>query len=336
MRDWAIVEPYLQRIARLDDITEEHLVNLRASSGTGNQESAATSLTDVALDSWRRFRTGAPLSQDDKHRLEAIVLPNGLRPVFDIQDDSFSDLPEPWQELNVHRAFLERSIRGIGRINVPGHATLQYAGTGFVVGDGLLLTNRHVAELFCQTGDTQLTFMPGISPTWDPRQEVTGSASIVINLIAPVLVMAEWDAALLRTSALPLRVLPLTLAREAPDVSDSQVAAIVGYPALDTRGGIEEILQQIQIFRAIFDKKRLQPGRLMGMRQAVSFGKNVNALAHDCSTLGGNSGSALIDVVAEKILGLHFGGDYLVANYAVPSWQLAKSDRLRDEGVLFA
>jgi endonuclease G len=108
-----------------------------------------------------------------------------------------------------------------------------------------------------------------------------------------------------------------------------------GYPALDTRGSTEEILQQIQIFRAIFDRKRLQPGRLMGMKQTISFGKEVGALAHDCSTLGGNSGSTLMDVEGETILGLHFGGDYLVANYAVPSWELAANQRLRDEGVLF-
>ena len=71
------------------------------------------------------------------------------------------------------------------------------------------------------------------------------------------------------------------------------------------------------------------------MKQTASFGKNVNALAHDCSTLGGNSGSTLIDVEAETVLGLHFEGYYLVANYAVPSWQLAANRRLRDEGVLF-
>jgi endonuclease G, mitochondrial len=218
---------------------------------------------------------------------------------------------------------------------VPGHATLQYAGTGFVVGDRLLLTNRHVAELFCQAGGTQLVFTPGISPNVDVKQEVNGSTSIPINLTAPIFILADWDAALLRTSELPASVQPLRIASEPPDRTDDRVAAIVGYPALDTRGGTEEILQQIQIFRAIFDKKRLQPGRLIGMKQTISFGQSVSALAHDCSTLGGNSGSTLMDVEAEAVLGLHFGGDYLVANYAVPSWVLAESQRLRDEGVLF-
>jgi len=319
----------------MDDVTEDHLLKLRSQGGSGNLEAAATPLTDEALDSWRRFRTGASLSQDDKRTLEAIVLPNGLRPVFDIQNDSFSDLPDPWQPLNNHRAFLEQCIRGIGRINVPGHARLQYAGTGFVVGDNLLLTNRHVAELFCQTGGSQLAFTPGISPNVDVKQEVNGSTSIVIKLTAPILILSDWDAALLRTSELPAGVLPLKLLARPPEMLSGRTATIVGYPALDTRGGTEEILQQIQIFRAVFDKKRLQPGRVIGMKQTASFGKNVNALAHDCSTLGGNSGSTLIDVEAETVLGLHFEGYYLVANYAVPSWQLAANRRLRDEGVLF-
>jgi len=335
MTDWAKLEPYLRRISEVDEISEDHLLKLRGHGRSGNLEGMSTPLTDEAVESWHRFRAGATLSNDDKHRLEAIVLPNGLRPVFDVRNDSFANLPDPWQTINTHRVFLEGCIRGIGRINVPGHATLQYAGTGFVVGDELLLTNRHVVELFCQTGGPQLTFTPGISPSVDLKQEVNEGAGIIVNVSAPICILSDWDAALLRTSGCSAAVRPLKLASKPPEKPTDQIATIIGYPALDVRGDAEEILQQIQIFRAIFDKKRLQPGRLMGLQQTVSFGKDVVALAHDCSTLGGNSGSALIDVEGETIIGLHFGGDYLVANYSVPSWELAANQRLRDEGVRF-
>jgi endonuclease G len=83
---------------------------------------------------------------------------------------------------------------------------------------------------------------------------------------------------------------PLRLAGEPHADPINRVATIIGYPALDGRGSTEEILQQIQIFRAVFDKKRMQPGRLIGFHQTPSFGKKVNALANDCTTLGGNSG----------------------------------------------
>lgn len=333
MKDWARVEQYLKRISEVDGITEDHLWELRERRGA--ESTTGGGLTDEAVDSWSRFRKSESLSQEDKSRLEAIVIPNGLRPTFDVKDGSFADLPDPWQSLNSHRAFLHSCIRGIGRLNVPGHATLQYAGTAFVVGDKLLLTNRHVAEAFCQTGGTVLTFTSGIKPSVDMIQEVGSSSSSVVNVTKPILILSDWDAALFEVDAMPEGVEPLKLASAPPQTDTGRIATIVGYPALDTRGSTEEILQQIQIFRAIFDKKRLQPGRLIGFRQTVSFGATVSALGHDCSTLGGNSGSAVIDVEDETIVGLHFGGDYLVANYAVPSWELETHERLRDEGVLF-
>ena len=333
MRDWAQVEQYLRRMSETDGITEDHLCSMRQRRGTEGPDPGK--LTNESVDSWSRFRKGETLTLDDKSRLEAIVIPNGLRPSFDIQNGGFPDLPIPWESRNAHRPFLNSCIRGIGRLNVPGHATLQYAGTAFVVGERLLLTNRHVAEAFCQTGGSNLVFTPGIAPSVDMKQEVGSPSTEITQVTKPVLILPDWDAALFQIDAMPNGAAPLKLASVPPTNASGRLATIIGYPALDTRGSTEEILQQIQIFRAIFDKKRLQPGRLLGYRQAVSFGASVNALAHDCSTLGGNSGSTVIDVEGETIVGLHFGGDYLVANYAVPSWELAGHQRLRDEGVLF-
>jgi endonuclease G len=362
MTEWNKLERYLRRICELDGITEEHLdhiwhsvevapkgVSPRESlldSGVGFRaptisypsltESRAAGVAEQALDSWSRFRRGQALSEGDKARIEAIVLPNGLRPAFDVNNDTYTDLPNPWQSFNAHRPFLNNCIRAIGRVNIPGHPRLQYAGTAFIVGDGLLLTNRHVADEFCETGGASLLFTPGVSPSIDMKQEVGTTGSAELKITEAILVLSDWDAALLRIARMPPNVKPLSLAGSPPASSSGRLAGIVGYPALDTRGSTEEILQQIQIFRAIFNKKRLQPGRLLGAKQTISFGRNVNALAHDCSTLGGNSGSAVIDVESETILGLHFGGEYLIANYAVPAWELAADQHLHAQGVLFA
>ena len=59
----------------------------------------------------------------------------------------------------------------------------------------------------------------------------------------------------------------------------------------------------------------------------------VETLTHDASTLGGNSGSALIDPSTGFVLGLHFGGRYLERNYAVPARALAEDPRVADAGV---
>ena len=44
---------------------------------------------------------------------------------------------------------------------------------------------------------------------------------------------------------------------------------------------------------------------------------------HDCSTLGGNSGSCVVDLDSEQVIGLHFQGTYLDANWAVTLAKLA-------------
>ena len=40
-------------------------------------------------------------------------------------------------------------------------------------------------------------------------------------------------------------------------------------------------------------------------------------ILHDCTTLGGNSGSVVLDLDSGKALGLHFSGRFLTTNYAV-------------------
>ncbi|MCT7341310.1 hypothetical protein N5K55_13525 [Pseudomonas aeruginosa] len=40
-------------------------------------------------------------------------------------------------------------------------------------------------------------------------------------------------------------------------------------------------------------------------------------LTHDCSTLGGNSGSAVLSIDGGEVVGLHFGGQFRKTNYAV-------------------
>jgi endonuclease G len=51
-------------------------------------------------------------------------------------------------------------------------------------------------------------------------------------------------------------------------------------------------------------------------------------MIHDASTLGGNSGSAIIDVDTGDVVALHFAGEYLKANYAIPMYELARDARV--------
>src|SRR5262249_21180594 len=77
--------------------------------------------------------------------LEAIVLPQN-RPVVFVRGNSYEDVEVPWQSLNAPevKSRIGKLLPGIGRIELPLSSSLSvpYAGTGFVVGNGLLMTNR--------------------------------------------------------------------------------------------------------------------------------------------------------------------------------------------------
>jgi hypothetical protein len=64
----------------------------------------------------------------------------------------------------------------------------------------------------------------------------------------------------------------------------------------------------------VYDKKRLAPGEILKVTDSE--------IEHDCSTLGGNSGSAVVSLATGEALGLHFAGLYMEANYAVPAPKL--------------
>jgi hypothetical protein len=84
-----------------------------------------------------------------------------------------------------------------------------------------------------------------------------------------------------------------------------------------------------RIFANIFDVKRLQPGKM------TRFHRQESLFDHDCCTLGGNSGSAVMDLETHQVIGLHFRGRYMESNTAVALWQLTDDPLLRRAGVHF-
>ncbi len=66
-----------------------------------------------------------------------------------------------------------------------------------------------------------------------------------------------------------------------------------------------------RVFGGRYDVKRAAPG--------VMTPNSRGWATHDCTTLGGNSGSAVIDLATGKAVALHFAGAYVIENYAVPA-----------------
>lgn len=274
------------------------------------------------------------LRPEELWALEAIVLPRN-RPVIDIINGSYLRPGSPWSALDDanFRKPIEAAIPAIGRVEISEHPTLPYVGTGFVVGRGLLMTNRHVAEMFTLgLGMRGLRFQPGLDNVQvDFKRERGSSASSPFRVRRVLMIHPYWDMALMEVEGVDgLR--PLTLDSRHVDEVREQDVVVIGYPAQDPRN---DAALQHRIFRGVYQVKRLQPGKIMGAQRTSSFGRMVEALAHDSSTLGGNSGSAILDARSGKVLGLHFGGRYLEANYAVSAHDLSRDSRVVDAGVLF-
>ena len=297
----------------------------------GHLEAATSALESVRNDS--AFRPG------DDAVLEAIILPQ-FRPAVFIKDDTFDTPPDPWAHVAAFATELKPVIRAIGRVEVQ-NAGVPFGGTGFLCGPGLMLTNRHVAGIFTfgVGGPSKLRFIPGRTAGLDTARERFGGNGITFIVEKTIMVHPHWDAALLKIrpaeDGVPLPA-PLSLAGAALAEADQEgrEVVVVGYPYWSD-GHDPKIMKDV--FGGIFGVKRLQPGKLIGGRQPVdSFAHRVEAISHDSSTLGGNSGSAVIDLVTQQVLGLHFSGTYLKANYAVPVWELARDPRVVDAGVNFA
>jgi endonuclease G len=236
-------------------------------------------------------------------------------------------------------------LPSVGRIDVPELLLTPYAGTGFFVGEGLLMTNRHVAVMFSDgvgAGPAFLRFKPNHTPRLSSRYEVGDldqhSQEQPFEVVETLLIHPHWDIAVLRVAPLGNAALPpaLRLADAPPPLFGGGAIthiAVVGYPMLDDRSNVPE---QMRIFRQIFGRKRLMPGYLTGYADQISkWGTVQHAVTHDATTLGGNSGSAVIDLTTGLVLAIHFGGRYRVANFGVPAWELAQDPRIVALGVQF-
>ncbi len=297
--------------------------------------SAGSEEREAAVSAVEGLVGGGNVTTEDLDGLEAIILPR-YRPVIDVINADYGNPPAPWERLAepTTKMKIKAGLRSIGRIEVPHHQSLPYGGTGFVVGDGLLMTNRHVALLFARgLGVRDLAFLPGQVAEVDFAREIVPSDPVPLRVDDVAMIHPYWDMALLKVKGDLSKSPPLQLDPVNPEDLSGDGVAVVGYPGQDQRNDAE---LQNRIFRGVYQVKRLQPGQVTGRRKTMSYGREVHALGHDASTLGGNSGSCVIALATGHVVGLHFAGRYLESNYAVPAWELAMDPRVVDAGVRFA
>jgi endonuclease G len=189
-------------------------------------------------------------------------------------------------------------------------------GTGWLVADGIVVTNRHVAREFGRRNGARFTFAGftgvAMAASIDFREARGLDQAREFRVVEILHIEAEAgpDLALLRvepgSGGSPLAD-PIPLAVGAA-VAGRHVA-VIGYPARDSRIPDDALMQSI--FGDVYDQKRLAPGQLMAVLPDL--------VTHDCSTLGGNSGSVVLDLEDGGAVALHFAGRFLEANHAVPA-----------------
>jgi len=340
---------------RLDDV-EKRFSSLEAAGETSD---LANSLRkdvlkdgEELLERVRDSDGSLDLTGNERVTMEALVKMTG-RPVIRFENgtiDIHNPELETWQgDVALLLPEIEKMQKSVGRINSNG----QHMGTGFVVGPGLVMTNRHVAE----------TFAAPIPSRHNPQQWVITSNGASINfaedgraaedaffvksvvfagpdpIVGEPIDFGDLDMALLEveTSNVHGAKLPETLEMHSEPDSISGPARLfmMGYPArprvlpTDESGKIRmEVVQRLRVmFGQAYNVKYLstgivdqKPGDLEGDARGWVF-------THDATTLGGNSGSPIFKISdgPARLAGLHFAGDWLRANFGHSIGRIAAS-----------
>ncbi|AAK22531.1 nuclease, putative [Caulobacter vibrioides CB15] len=266
--------------------------------------------------------------------LEAIIRLTG-RPPLIVRNDAVVIEPPLLEEFPItitgQIKAVEPALASVGRIEFVNHE-MAWGGTGWVVDSGadsaLVVTNRHVAKLVAKrSADGRGVFLRSpysgarYGASIDFNEEVDARVTDARNASATAVeYLADdtgADVALLRIKR------PLNAAWAWPDsvpLADQEagleeLVALIGYPAYDTRN---DVTAMERYFRGLYDVKRFAPGRVT--RAADSGG----VISHDCTSLGGNSGSVLLSLERRVAVGLHFAGQYGIANSAVSAATLRR------------
>jgi endonuclease G len=252
--------------------------------------------------------------------VEAIVLTTG-RPALLIQGGEWERprLQVIRDRLEPAINYLKEAIPKVGRVELLNDPTMAYVGTGWMIDEDVMITNRHVANTFAFRSGSQILmrttpFGAELQVQTDFNEEYESpNPPFEVGLVEVLFIEENGynrpDMALIRLEKVtglpePVELSPLRVERDDDIV-------VIGYPARDS--GRNDPFVMSRIFNNIYNVKRLSPGRISGIREDRFI------LTHDCTTLGGNSGSLVLNLKDGKAAGLHFAGSYKDNNFAVTS-----------------
>lgn len=282
----------------------------------------------------------AELSGVERFSLEALVKLHG-RPALPVLADNRIDPEDPrigdWLILGDAAPFSSQ-LAAVGRIDLDG----SHVGTGWVAAPGLIVTNRHVleelAEEFRTASGTRWVFRR--TPTINFASAGTGAATAfrLTDVVATGadridgrVVFRHLDFVVLAVESTNAAGTPLPqplalLSDPAWSTAKTQVL-LAGYPARPSSAALRDpvtgaplrdvITRLTELYGYSFSRKYLSPGEIETAAGKVPGDSRNWVCAHDATTLGGSSGSWMLHLGDPgAVIGLHFGGGTLQANYA--------------------
>lgn len=295
-------------------------------AGLSPHESGSSVDTTLLLD---KLQAAAELDPSEEEALEAIVYRID-HPVISAAGGEAALAAIRALDAVAARRAMTATIGAVGLLSITGHPTLSRIGTVFRVAPGLVLTTRHVVEMFAEAAaNGGHRFRQGLSVAVDFRSDAA-AASQAHAVAEVVLVHPVLDLAVLRLSE-PVD-LPALILDAGGEPEPGQAAAVAGFAAAAT-----ELLP--------FFPEAASPagvlfslGRITGHETAVLLGQAYWSVTHDCPTQAGFSGAPLIDLATGRVVGMHIGkptGGKFFGGYAVPASEIARDAAVRALGVAF-
>lgn len=261
--------------------------------------------------------------QEERALLQAARLVE--RPALFVHNGTFAVPESRWRILERSRPELEVAIAAVGRIEYGTPTTERQLGSGFLVAQDIVLTNRHVVEQFAVRQRTCWSIKSGVRPRIDFKEE-EGSEEADQHEISELIYVSESpgpDIAVLGISSAgdrgqsqptPVRVAERTVPHK------DRLVATIGYPKVSD--GTDASLERAML-AGKSGVKRIQPGRVVRTKAPV--------FAHDCTTVSGSSGSCVVAVKDGAAIGIHYWGRTRAENLAVSLGAAsARDSRLRE------
>ncbi|HLG54368.1 MAG TPA: phospholipase D-like domain-containing protein [Vicinamibacterales bacterium] len=273
--------------------------------------------------------TGAPGAAFDPRDIALETIVSRERPVLFVKDGAFdttdATILGPEAEDLIERMKRQGSrllpmLPLIGRIDVVNFPGNDFLGTGWFVDTDVVVTNRHVASLIAKWDGRRFAFARGIagrvlqSSVCNAHEfdDLAPDASRVFTVKEVLYIEKDSspnDIAFLKVDRRTDGRGPSFISVASSDVAAEVPVCVIGYPARAPKSVIPDQALMNDLYRGRFDVKRAAPGFSSGIERGAS--------THDCTTLGGNSGSVVLELETGTAVGLHFAGLYKQDNFAV-------------------